>query len=94
MMYLLFYTYGANAIERRAPFREEHLGLLNSAHTTGDVVLAGAYTDPVDGAAIVFHTLASAEAFVAADPYVKSGLVTTWKIREWNVVVRNNEPRA
>lgn len=87
MMYLLFYDYGENAIERRAPFRDEHLGLLTTGHTKGDVVLAGAYTDPLDGAAIVFRTRAAAEAFAAADPYVKSGLVTAWKIREWNVVI-------
>ncbi len=86
-MYLLFYEYGENALERRAPFREEHLGLLNSGHGNGDVVIAGAYTDPVDGAAIVFRTREAAEAFVAVDPYVKSGLVTGWKVREWNVVI-------
>jgi uncharacterized protein len=27
------------------------------------------------------------ERFVAADPYVRHGLVSGWTIREWNVVV-------
>jgi uncharacterized protein YciI len=27
------------------------------------------------------------EAFTKADPYVQNGLVTGWRIREWNVVV-------
>ena len=27
------------------------------------------------------------EAFVEQDPYVRNGLVTSWHIREWNVVV-------
>jgi uncharacterized protein len=27
------------------------------------------------------------EAFVEQDPYVRNGLVTSWRIREWNVAV-------
>jgi len=87
MMYLLFYDYGENALERRAPYREEHLGLAAEAHAKGDLVLAGAFNDPLDGAALVFRTREAAESFVKADPYVSSGLVTGWRIREWNVVV-------
>lgn len=87
MMYLLFYDYGENAVERRAPYRDEHLRLLRQNLDTGDLVMAGAYTDPLDGAAIVFRTREAAEAFPAGDPYVSSGLVTGWRIREWNVVV-------
>ena len=30
---------------------------------------------------------AAAEAFVAADPYVAAGLVTSWRVRPWTVVV-------
>jgi hypothetical protein len=30
---------------------------------------------------------AAAEAFVAADPYVRNGLVTRWRIRPWTTVV-------
>ncbi|MGE0599576.1 MAG: YciI-like protein [Dehalococcoidia bacterium] len=86
-MYILFYDYGENAVERRAPFRQEHLALATQSHDDGQLVLAGAYADPVDGAALVFRTREAAEAFVAADPYVKSGLVTGWRIREWTVVI-------
>jgi uncharacterized protein YciI len=86
-LYILFYDYGENAAERRAPYREQHLGLANASHSDGQMVLAGAYTDPLDGAALVFRTREAAEAFVKVDPYVSSGLVTGWRIREWNVVV-------
>ena len=30
---------------------------------------------------------AVAERFVAADPYVKNGLVKSWRVREWTTVV-------
>ncbi len=29
------------------------------------------------------------EAFVAADPSVKNGLVTAWRVRPWTVVIGN-----
>ncbi len=52
-------------------------------------MLAGAFADPVDGAALVFQAddASVVEAFVAADPYVREGLVTNWRIRPWTVVI-------
>ncbi|CFN74814.1 YciI-like protein [Bordetella pertussis] len=32
-------------------------------------------------------TPAAAEAFAAADPYVREGLVTHWRVRPWTTVV-------
>ena len=87
MMYMLFYDYGPNMLERRAPYRDEHLGLANAAHERGELVMAGAFMEPLDGAAFVFRTREAAEAFPGTDPYVSSGLVTGWRVREWNVVV-------
>jgi len=89
MHYLLLYEYVENAVEKRAPFREEHLGLARAAQQRGELVLAGAFADPVDGAALVFKgdTPAVAESFVRDDPYVKGGLVTRWRVRPWTVVI-------
>jgi hypothetical protein len=52
-------------------------------------VLGGALTDPVDTAIILFRgtSPAVAERFVAADPYIKNGLVKSWRVREWTTVV-------
>lgn len=89
MHYLLFYDYVENAVARRAPFREAHLTLARDAFARGELLLGGAYADPVDGAVLVFRADSPAvvEAFVAADPYVASGLVTRWRIRPWTVAV-------
>jgi uncharacterized protein YciI len=87
MLYVLFYDYVPNVVERRAPFREAHLALAGAAHERGELVMAGAWADPVDGAALVFTTREAAEAFPATDPYVLNGLVPSWRVREWNVVV-------
>ncbi len=32
-----------------------------------------------------------AEEFAAADPYVRDGLVTSWRVRAWTVVVGADE---
>jgi uncharacterized protein len=89
MYYLLFYDYGENAVERRAPYREAHLKLAQEARTRGELVMGGAFADPVDGALLVFQAADSStvEEFVKKDPYVASGLVTAWRIRPWTVAL-------
>ncbi len=89
MHYLLFYDYVEDAVEKRAPYREEHLRLAGKALERGEFVLGGAYADPVDGAVLVFRCdePSVVETFVANDPYVKKGIVTAWRIRPWTVVV-------
>lgn len=89
MHFILFYDFVENIVERRAPYRAEHLALAREWASDGRLRLGGAFTDPADGAALVFaaEDLAQVEQFVAADPYVANGLVTAWRIRPWTVVV-------
>jgi uncharacterized protein YciI len=89
MHYLLFYDYADNAVERRAPYRETHLKLAQESLARGELVMGGAFADPVDGAVLVFRAAdpSVVEAFVRADPYVASGLVTAWRIRPWTVAL-------
>ena len=89
MYFLLFYDYVENVVERRAPYREAHLDLVREYVDRGELVLGGAFADPVDGAILVFKVKdrTKIEAFAGKDPYVLDGLVTKWQIREWTVVV-------
>jgi hypothetical protein len=93
--YALFYEVVDDFIARRGAYRDEHLHLAREARARGELVLAGALADPADGALIVFQgdSPAAVEAFARQDPYVKNGLVSKWKVRNWAVVV-GNEPRA
>ncbi len=89
-MYLaLQYDLVDDYLERRGEFRDEHLGLARAAHERGHLALAGAFTDPADTALLVWSTedRAVVEAFAKSDPYVVNGLVRSWRVREWNVVV-------
>lgn len=89
MHYLLFYDVASDYVERRARFRTEHLTLCWQAHARGELILGGALADPVDGAVLLFRGESAevAEQFAAADPYVKNGLVTRWRVRPWTTVV-------
>jgi uncharacterized protein YciI len=87
--WILFYDYVADVLERRAPFREEHLRLAREAADRGELLLGGALADPVDAGVLVWRTADAApiERFVEADPYVRNGVVTRHRIRPWTVVV-------
>jgi uncharacterized protein YciI len=87
-MYALFYDYVENIVERRAPYRPEHLALYKKWRAEGRVVMGGAIGDPPYGALIVFDVEDAAviEAFCEADPYVQNDLVTGRRIEPWAVV--------
>lgn len=88
MHYLLFYEVGADYLERRGEYRDEHLRLAWQAHERGELILGGALSDPIDGAVLLFagESLEVAERFAAADPYVRHGLVKRWRVRQWQTV--------
>jgi len=54
----------------------------------GELVLDGALANPVDGAVLLFvgDSPEVAEKFAQADPYVTSGTVKRWHVREWKTV--------
>ena len=59
--YALLYELVEDMVTRRVPFREEHLRLAREAHERGELVLAGALSDPVDRALLVFHVTTKAK---------------------------------
>ena len=89
--YALFYYVVDDFVARRVEYREEHLRFVREAHARGELLLAGALTDPTDQALLVFRAADGSvpEDFARNDPYVKRGLVTRWEVRPWAVVVGN-----
>jgi uncharacterized protein YciI len=96
--YALHYDVVDGFKEKRMVFREAHLRQVRDAHDRGLLVMAGALGDPPDGALLVFRTDSPlpVEEFARADPYVREGLVKSWRVRPWAVVMGGDvePPRA
>ncbi|KAL4134006.1 hypothetical protein PRIC2_004320 [Phytophthora ramorum] len=87
--FILRYGYVKGILEKRVPFRAQHLEHALSAKKSGHLVMGGALADPPDAAIIVFNVAdkTQVEDFAKRDPYVLNDLVTSYSIREWTVVV-------
>ncbi len=87
--FALIYYLVDDYLSRRTPFRERHLRLVQDANGRGDLLLAGAFSDPADRALLIFRVKNKEviEEFIRNDPYVKNGLVTRSEIRPWSVVI-------
>jgi uncharacterized protein YciI len=89
MYYLLFYEVVDNYVEKRIPFRSDHLVYATESVKKCELVLGGALADPVDGAILLFTAGSPeiAENFAKNDPYVINGLIKKWHVRKWTTVV-------
>ena len=87
--FLLIYDLAPDYLDRRGAFRAPHLALAWEAAERGELVLGGALDEPVDRAVLLFSGEGpeGAEAFARADPYVREGLVSHWRVRRWTTVV-------
>jgi uncharacterized protein len=87
--HVLFYDYVEDVLERRGPYRDDHLALLKRWKDDGRLVAAGTLGKPPTGAMFVFlvEDPADIDAYVAADPYVAGGIVRGHRVVPWTVVV-------
>ena len=59
--------------------------LVDAFHARGDLLMVGTFGDPqAQGSMAIFRTREGAEEFVADDPFVRTGVVKSWQIRQWN----------
>ena len=87
--WLLIYDLVDDYLERREPLRPEHLALAQAAHDRGHLFRAGALADPYDQAVFIWRVDNTdvIDRFVAHDPYMREGLVKSFRVRKWNVVI-------
>ena len=87
--WLLLYDVVDDYLERRPAFRAAHLAHAAAAHERGELLFAGALAEPPDGAVLGFLADGPdvAEAFARDDPYVVNGLIKSWRVRRWVMVV-------
>ncbi|GAB3034071.1 YciI-like protein [Bowmanella dokdonensis] len=89
MYYLLTYQVVDNYLERRATYRADHIALAKAATERGELLAGGATAEPVDKALLLFKgdSPEVAEAFAHQDPYVVNGLVKSWQVQPWHIVI-------
>ena len=87
--YAVRYGYVPDMDSRREPHRTDHLAFLRAHGEQGSLVLAGALTDPVDGAWFVVRAASEQAAYslMSEDPYVQAGLVRSITVRSIVLVV-------
>jgi uncharacterized protein YciI len=85
--YLLTYDLAPDYLKRREALRDAHLALAWRAADEGTLMLGGAVGEPIECALLIFTDEASAADFAEADPYVREGLVVSWRVQPWHTVV-------
>jgi uncharacterized protein YciI len=87
-LFVTFYESGPDALALIPEHYPAHRARVDEFAARGDLLMVGTFADPIEeGAMAVFRTRAAAEEFVAGDPFVTSGAVATWYLREWNEVL-------
>ncbi len=86
--YILDYITSGNYLEERVKYRKEHLNHATEYFNEGYLILGGAI-DAANEAVLVFKADSDkiVEAFAQNDPYVKTGLIKSWSVKKWNVVI-------
>ena len=86
--FVLIYDFGPDFIQRCKPFHDEHLKLAWQAAQRGELVLGGPLEEPLEQAFLLFSgSREAALRFAAADPYVKNGLVKSFRVKQWHTTV-------
>mgnify|MGYP000002554451 FL=1 len=84
MRFVLWGTYCENALEKRAPYREEHLAGLQQQKDSGVLITLG----PTEGSTHVFgiyeaESQQQVETLLKADVYWRNGIWTEIQVYPW-----------
>jgi uncharacterized protein len=86
MKIVSFYEMAPGAMSRLKEHYPAHRARLDEFRARGVVLGAGPLGNPPEGAMGIFTTREAAEEFVRGDPFVTNGLVSKWRLVEWNAV--------
>ncbi len=85
--YVVFYELAGDARAAAPPAFPAHAARLRAFRDRGTLHMAGTFADSHQpGSMLIFRTRDAAEAFVKDDPFVLTGVVRTWTMREWHDV--------
>jgi hypothetical protein len=85
--YVLFYESAPDVMSKAPLHAQAHRARWTEFHAKGLLLMVGPFANPQDGAMAVFTTREAAENFAQDDPFVLNGVVSQWRIAEWNEVL-------
>ena len=86
MKIVSFYEMAPGALAQAKNYYPAHRARLEEFHARGVLLSAGPLGNPPESAMAVFTTREAAEEFIKGDPFVTNGLVSSWRLVEWNAV--------
>lgn len=87
MRVVMHYEVAPEGLPRAREHFAAHRARPDEFHQRGDLLMAGPFANPVEGAPGIFANRAAAEEFIQGDPFVQNGVVSRWTLREWNEVL-------
>ncbi|HTA64022.1 MAG TPA: YciI family protein [Xanthomonadaceae bacterium] len=84
MKFLVSYELAADGLPKAMANFPAHRARLIEFKSRGVLLMAGPYANPAEGALAIFTTREAAEEFVLDDPFVVSGAVARYTIKDWN----------
>ncbi len=86
MRIVSIYEVTPDALPRIMSLYPAHRARIDEFHARGVLLAAGPLRNSPEGAMAVFTTRDAAEEFIKGDPFVINGLVSKWRLVEWNAV--------
>jgi uncharacterized protein YciI len=87
MKVVMFYEVAPEGLSKAKANIEAHRARLNEFHKRGVLLMAGPFANPAEGALGIFTSKKDAEEFIQGDPFVINGVVSKWRLVEWNEVL-------
>jgi len=87
MKVVMFYEVAPEGLSKAKANIEAHRARLNEFHSKGVLLMAGPFANPAEGALGIFTSKKDAEEFIQGDPFVINGVVSKWRLVEWNEVL-------
>ena len=84
MKFVSFYDMAPGAMAKLKEHFPAHRARLEEFHKRGVLIAAGPLGNPPEGAMGIFASREGAEEFIKDDPFVTNGLVSKWRVVEWN----------
>ena len=83
MKYVMHYEVDPSRLALARVHGEAHKARLLEFKSRGTLLMAGPFSNPLEGALGIFTTRQAADEFIAGDPFVLHGIVARHTVREW-----------